>query len=155
MSSQTGFYFGNLCRNTSYSGTLDSFSPRAISAHVALSTTSHHCGRSGEGSGAAGPGSHSSLVHIHEIQVVSVSLLTSSLARTLLRGHITRALWERRRENFWLLLRVIFFYYHISVTLEVEPVYCKRGCYRYSFPSPCVWAPLSRSMWKVSGSSSY
>lgn len=44
-----------------------------------------------------------------------------------------------------------FFIYSISVTLEVRAVYCERGWDHYSFRSPCVWAPLSRSTWKVSG----
>lgn len=54
-----GFYFGGLSRKPCHCGALDRLVAGAIGARVALSTTSHHCGSSAEGSGAAGPGSHS------------------------------------------------------------------------------------------------
>lgn len=94
---------------------------------------------------------------------VCVSLLTLSHRRTLpertynkssRRTNPTAQRERTEEENFWLIAPWYFFFFskpHLHITLEVRPVYCERGWDRYSFPSPCVWASLSRSMWKVSG----
>lgn len=70
--------------------------------------------------------------------------------RQQLPGAILTAQRERRTENFWLLLRD--FLPHLLSPWKSD-LFIVRGWDRYSFPSPCVWAPLSRSMWKVSGKS--
>ena len=82
----TGFYFGRLDRkrwSTSLRW-LDCCRPGALSAHVALTTTSHHCGRSWEGSSGGGRGRHTSLINTSiQVERERVSVPTSSPRRTL------------------------------------------------------------------------
>lgn len=126
-------------------------------AHTSLSPL-HRTTAVGAGNAAA-QGDPAGTVH-EQIQVASVSLSADFISeedftwqdiQQQLPGQIPQPRRERRRENFWLLLRDFFFVNHISVTLEVRPVCRETGWDRYSFPSPCAWAPLSRSTWKVSG----
>lgn len=125
----SGFYFVSGSGSDDFRGwgRLDGSCPGALSAHVALSTTSHHCGRSGQGSSAGGPGGHSSRTDPGGDCCLSADFITEEDftwedIQQPLPGQIPQPRRERRRENFWLLLRdfFFFFFYHISVTLEVK-----------------------------------
>lgn len=91
-----------------------------------------------------------------DIQPQTAARANPSARRERRRGELL-ALWLRDFFFFFLIIIIflIFFFLPTPLTLEVRAVYCERGWDRYSFPSPCVWASLSRSMWKVSGKSDW
>lgn len=105
-----------------------------VSAHVALSTTSHHCGRRSarQAQSTCSCRTKSRWRVSHSVSLCLPLCRLYHSARLYLRGHshIATALRvtltvqpEQRKEKFGLLPRD---FTHSSVTLEVGPDYCER-----------------------------
>lgn len=126
----------------------DSGSPGgAPSVLVALSSISHHCGSSWNTV-------HLLLyTHVHKSGSASEDSIAEedfnhrgSLHAAAARPHRGAGDEELFDSSLWFLLSCL-----LSAALEVSCEHRNRGWDRYSSPSPCVWAPLSRSTSKVSG----